>query len=116
MAMWCIFDRFIFLVLLFLFFIFVINYILAFKIYRVNFQFSLEFSLHGTIFLFQLFSHNDIYFFNRSRKYSLLDFTLNKIDSVLFVHVKYLINQFFFFCNDVPNFLAKIQLELTNTL
>lgn len=97
MAMWCIFDRFIFLVFLFLFFIFVINYILAFKIYRVNFQFSLEFSLHGTIFLFQLFSHNDIYFFNRSRKYSLLDFTLNKIDSVLFVHVKYLINQFFFF-------------------
>ena len=75
---------------------FVINYILAFKIYRVNFQFSLEFSLHGTIFLFQLFSHNDIYFFNRSRKYSLLNFTLNKIDSVLFVHVKYLINQFFF--------------------
>ena len=43
-------------------------------------------------FLFQLFSHNDIYFFNRSRKYSLLNFTLNKIDSVLFVHVKYLIN------------------------
>lgn len=39
MAMWCIFDRFIFLVLLFwVCFIFVINYMSSFKIYRVCFS------------------------------------------------------------------------------
>ena len=38
-AMWCIFDRFIFLVLLFwVCFIFVINYMSSFKIYRVCFS------------------------------------------------------------------------------
>lgn len=60
MAMWCILDKFIFCTP-FLFFIFVINYIAGFKIYRVCFGSERACVSHTALFLFQSFTRILVY-------------------------------------------------------